>query len=89
LQLQAAFGRIAIRSAYRPPTVNSFGNERQRAGEKGYSCASNEANFAHHIWDRRDAEGRMGATASSSRRGVNRRLNGTPFRRAKGTPLFG
>ena len=61
--LQDAFGRIAIRSAYRSPAVNGFGNEQQRAGKKGYSCASNEANFAHHIWDRRDAAGHMGATA--------------------------
>ena len=55
--LNAAFGRIAIRSAYRSPTVNAFGNE------KNYSCARNEANYASHIWDRRDAQGRMGATA--------------------------
>jgi hypothetical protein len=55
--LNATFGRIAIRSAYRSPTVNAFGNE------NGYACASNEANYASHIWDRRDAAGRMGATA--------------------------
>ena len=30
---------------------------------KGYNCARNEANYADHVWDRRDAEGRMGATA--------------------------
>ena len=35
----------------------------QRAGKAGYSCASNEANYAKHIWDRRDADGFMGATA--------------------------
>ena len=55
--LNATFGRIAIRSAYRSPSVNAFGNE------KGLNCASNEANYAGHIWDRRDAAGRMGATA--------------------------
>lgn len=55
--LNATFGRIAIRSAYRSPTLNQFGNE------NGHNCASNEANYASHIWDRRDAEGRMGATA--------------------------
>lgn len=55
--LQDAFGRIAIRSAYRSPEVNGFGNE------NGYNCASNEANAAAHIWDRRDADGFMGATA--------------------------
>lgn len=55
--LNATFGRIAIRSAYRSPTVNAFGNR------NGYPCAANEKNFAGHIWDRRDGAGRMGATA--------------------------
>jgi len=61
--LQDAFGRIAIRSAYRSKEVNGFGNQMQRAGKAGYSCASNESNFAGHIWDERDAAGMMGATA--------------------------
>lgn len=56
--LQDAFGRIAIRSAYRSAEVNALGHA------KGYNCASNERNFALHIWDRRDAQGRMGAAAS-------------------------
>lgn len=55
--LQRRFGRIAIRSAYRSVEVNAFGNA------NGYNCASNEANYARHIWDRRDADGHMGATA--------------------------
>jgi hypothetical protein len=55
--LNSTFGRIAIRSAYRSEAVNQFGNER------GFSCGSNEGNYAGHIWDRRDALGRMGATA--------------------------
>jgi hypothetical protein len=54
--LNATFGRIAIRSAYRSPEVNGFGNS------SGLNCASNEANYAGHIWDRRDAAGRLGAT---------------------------
>lgn len=62
--LQATFGRIAIRSAYRSPEVNGLGNREMRAGKSGYACASNEANFAAHIWDRRDAAGHMGAMAS-------------------------
>lgn len=61
--LQDAFGRVAIRSAYRSPEVNGFGWQAQKDGRKGYNCASNEASRAGHIWDRRDAEGRMGATA--------------------------
>ena len=62
--LNEAFGRIIVRSAYRSETVNGFCNARQREKKKGYGCASNEANYAGHIWDRRDAEGRAGATAS-------------------------
>jgi hypothetical protein len=55
--LRASFGGLAIRSAYRAPAVNAYGNEH------GYSCASNEFNRARHIWDRRDEDGGMGATA--------------------------
>lgn len=61
--LQKAFGRIAIRSAYRSSEVNRFGNEMQRAGKPGYNCAANESNYAGHIWDRRDKNEHMGATA--------------------------
>jgi len=55
--LNATFRHISIRSAYRSCEVNQFGNEH------GYNCASNEKNYASHIWDRRDAAGFMGATA--------------------------
>jgi hypothetical protein len=55
--LQATFGRLHIRSAYRSPEVNDFGNR------KGLNCGSNESNAAGHIWDRRDRQGHMGATA--------------------------
>lgn len=61
--IQAQFGRIAIRSAFRSAEVNGFGNQMQKDGKAGYNCAANEANYAGHIWDRRDAEGNMGATA--------------------------
>lgn len=54
--LQESFGRISIRSAFRSCEVNQRGVGR-------HNCASNESNFAHHIWDRRDAGGHMGATA--------------------------
>src|SRR5262252_3781772 len=53
--LQATFGRIAIRSAYRSPEVNDFGRRHR------LSCASNEKNRARHTWDRRSKDGRMGA----------------------------
>lgn len=61
--LQDAFGRIAIRSAFRSVEVNGFGNEMQRAKRAGYNCASNESNYAGHIWDHRDKDSFMGATA--------------------------
>ncbi|WP_295536226.1 hypothetical protein [uncultured Pseudacidovorax sp.] len=47
--LQATFGRINIRSGYRSPAVNAFGNS------KGLNCGSNESNFGAHIWDYPDA----------------------------------
>ena len=55
--LQARFGKISIRSAYRSPEVNHFGNINK------LNCGRNETNYAGHIWDRRDAQGSMGATA--------------------------
>ena len=55
--LQARFGRISVRSAYRSPEVNGFGNANT------LNCSTNEKNLAGHIWDQRDAQGRMGATA--------------------------
>ncbi|KKC36584.1 hypothetical protein WH87_13845 [Devosia epidermidihirudinis] len=55
--LQARFGRISVRSAYRSPEVNGFGNVHK------LNCARNEANYAGHIWDQRDEAGRYGATA--------------------------
>ena len=55
--LQSTFGRIAVRSGYRSPTVNEFGNRSK------LNCASNEANYAAHIWDYADAQGGHGATA--------------------------
>lgn len=55
--LQATFGRLAIRSAYRSPAVN------QRGNEEGHGCGSNESNYAAHIWDRRDEHGNKGTMA--------------------------
>lgn len=53
--LQRTFGRLAIRSAYRSPQVNAFGNTHFQ------NCASNERNRARHIWDQRSDDGGMGA----------------------------
>jgi hypothetical protein len=56
--LQATFGRLAIRSAYRSPQVNAFGNLHYG------SCGSNEHDRGRHIWDQRSADGGMGAMTS-------------------------
>jgi len=55
--IQEKLGRISIRSAFRSAAVNQIGNE------KKYNCASNEANYAGHIWDHLDSDGCKGATA--------------------------
>lgn len=55
--IQQAWGRIHVRSAFRSCEVNQLGNE------LGANCATNEKNYAGHIWDRRDKQGFMGATA--------------------------
>ena len=59
--LQDVFGRLAIRSSYRSADVNNFGSAQQQAGKASYNCSTDDD--AGHIWDRRDAEGCMGATA--------------------------
>ena len=55
--LKDIFGHVSIRSAFRCAAVNDYGNK------NGLNCASNEKDYARHIWDHRDAEGCMGATA--------------------------
>lgn len=57
--LVATFGPIAIRSSYRSPSLNHFGATQA----KPQRCSKNKANYASHIWDIRDAKGRMGACA--------------------------
>jgi hypothetical protein len=57
--IQDALGRITIRSAYRSCDVNQKGAENKNQ----YNCSKNESNYAGHIWDRRDKDGYMGATA--------------------------
>jgi len=56
--LQAMFGRLAIRSAFRSPEVNAYGNAHFQ------NCGSNERNRARHIWDQRSKDGGMGAMTS-------------------------
>jgi hypothetical protein len=71
--LQATFGRVAVRSAYRSPRLNAYGNAHYG------NCASNQRNHARHIWDRRDARG-MGAMACIALPWlVDRMQAGTPW----------
>ncbi|MFV2053555.1 hypothetical protein [Aliiroseovarius sp. YM-037] len=56
--LVQTFGVINLRSGLRSEAVNGFGNE------NALNCASNANDAAGHIWDRRDADGRMGACVS-------------------------
>ncbi len=55
--LEETFGRIAIRSGYRSPELNAFGNRHR------LNCARNDANYGHHIWD---IEGPGGPGAGTS-----------------------
>jgi len=56
--LNKTFGRISIFSGYRSLSVNETGNENK------LNCASNESNYAGHIFDHQDASGKIGATVS-------------------------
>lgn len=48
--LEETFGRIAVRSGYRSPDLNRFGNENK------LNCARNSHPQECHIWDRADGE---------------------------------
>lgn len=58
--LVETFGPIDIRSGYRSPALNDFGSMQV----KPQKMAATPKNFAAHIWDKRDAKGRMGACVS-------------------------
>lgn len=53
----AEFGSIVVRSGFRSAKLNALGHAH------GLNCASNERNYARHIWDHPDAKGNMGAVA--------------------------
>ena len=55
--LHATFGHVSIRSAFRSAEVNSYGD---RYG----NVARTERNYARHVWDQLDMNGKKGATAS-------------------------
>lgn len=56
--LVETFGTVSVRSGYRSPELNRFGNER------GLSCARNDHPWGRHVWDLVDAEGRQSAAAT-------------------------
>jgi len=44
--LEETFGRVAVRSGYRSPALNGYGNQNK------LNCASNDNPIECHIWDR-------------------------------------
>jgi len=57
--IQSQLGRISIRSAYRSCSINAKGAENKNQ----YNCSKNESNYSGHIWDVKDNNGYIGATA--------------------------
>lgn len=55
--LEETFGRIAIRSGYRCPELNAFGNARR------LNCARNDNPLECHIWDRDEGEAAIAGTS--------------------------
>lgn len=57
--LVETFGPIDIRSGYRSVALNDHG-----CRQRPQKMAATEKTYAGHVWDRRDAAGRMGACAT-------------------------
>ncbi|MEM6887231.1 MAG: hypothetical protein AAF636_03725 [Pseudomonadota bacterium] len=55
--LEETFGRIAIRSGYRSPTLNAYGNAHR------LNCARNDNPLECHIWDRNAGEAAIAGTS--------------------------
>ena len=55
--LEETFGRLAIRSGYRSPELNAFGNEHK------LNCARNDNPVECHIWDRADGADAIAGTS--------------------------
>jgi len=56
--LQARFGRLNIRSAYRSEAVNDYCNQ-----QGNWGCAESWKNYGRHIWDREAKDVGYGAMA--------------------------
>lgn len=55
--LEETFGRLAIRSGYRSPTLNGYGNAHK------LNCARNDNPLECHIWDRAAGEDAIAGTS--------------------------
>ncbi len=55
--LVTKFGPIVIRSGFRSEKLNEYGHKHRM------HCGTNESNYAYHIWDRLDTNGKKGAAA--------------------------
>lgn len=56
--LVETFGIVSVRSGYRAPELNRFGNMNK------LNCARNDHPWARHVWDLLDAQGRGSACAT-------------------------
>lgn len=55
--LHETFGCVSVRSGYRSPSLNRFGNENK------LNCARNEYPGECHIWDRGEGDARIGGAS--------------------------
>lgn len=55
--LEETFGRVFVRSGYRSPSLNRFGNENK------LNCARNDYPGECHIWDRGEGDARIGGAS--------------------------
>jgi hypothetical protein len=55
--LEETFGRLAIRSGYRSPALNSYGNAHK------LNCARNDNPIECHIWDRDSGDAAIAGTS--------------------------
>lgn len=55
--LEETFGRVAIRSGYRSPSLNRYGNDNR------LNCAANDNPIECHIWDRGTGEQAIAGTS--------------------------
>lgn len=72
--LEETFGRVAIRSGYRSPTLNGYGNAHQ------LNCAANNNPIECHIWDRGSGQEAIAGTSLAIPWFVDQYENGRDWR---------